>query len=83
MATFAFSPAFLKSSRTLRAQDEGSATGMATIPWRIDQLDDAPGAWTYDAMNRITGQTDGCVMAFAGTVQESAAVTVSEPACHC
>jgi RHS repeat-associated protein len=41
-----------------------------------EQLNDAPRAWTYDAMNRITGQTGGGALTFAGTVNEPAAVTV-------
>lgn len=40
------------------------------------QTDDAPRAWTYDALNRITGQTGGGVLSFAGTVSEPASVTV-------
>jgi RHS repeat-associated protein len=42
----------------------------------VEQIDDAPVLSVYDNMNRLTSQTPGGTMRFAGTLDEAATVTI-------
>jgi RHS repeat-associated protein len=42
----------------------------------VEQIDNAPVLSAYDSMNRLTSQTPGGTMRFAGTLNEAATVTI-------
>lgn len=42
----------------------------------VEQIDDSPVLFAYDSMNRLTSQTPGGAMRFAGTLNEAATVTI-------